>query len=196
MARQTKAQIAATELAAATLAAEQQAELKRLRAEKRDTAKQAKLAAATVGIDTTPVTLDKPAFSAAAEFAKRQAEIAAAWETLIGNFELPNWKRSLTAAVLAIAAAGVVGYGMGIVVGMLMIATFAATSMAWLSYVIMALGIALAYWVGRKVGAVVFNYIADKKVDDHYESAKSKVLGWFKTKPAPVVVQFTGAHAA
>lgn len=187
MARQTKQQIA-DQLAAETKAA-QQAELKRMRA--------AKAAATRAKNKATLAQLEeqaKPAFDPVVEDAQREAKIHAAWDTLMGGFgiEIPSWKRTICALVIGAATAFGSGYLIGMVTSALMIGVFALTNMVWISYVIMALGMIIAALVGGKIGVIAANYIAEAKIDKHYESAKNTVTGWFKRKP---VVQFSGAHA-
>lgn len=181
MARLTKQQIADNEAAEAQLKLTQQAELKRLRAEKR------KLKAMI-----TPAPEAK-AFDPAAEDAARQAKIASAFDVLMDSFELPSWKRTLCALVLGCATAFGVGYLVGMIAGTLIVGAVALTGMAWVGYVVAVLGVVLAAIAGGKVGNIVACYVLDKKVDLHFGVVKNKVTGWFKR---PAIVQFSGAHAA
>lgn len=186
MARLTKQQIADNAAAAEALKAEQQAELARLRKEKREKAKAEREAA------KLPVVEAKP-FDPQAEDAARRAKIDSAWADLMEGFEVPSWKRSLTAAVLAIAAAGGTGYLIGVVAGMLIVGAVALTGMAWLGWLIIALAIVLSAWASSRIAGAVFGYVADKRVDAHFDGVKSTVTGWFKAKP---VAMFSGAHVA
>lgn len=192
MARLTKQQIADNEAAEAALREEQQAELARLRKERRDKARAAKLVVESNQVEQTVFNEARP-FDAAAEDADRYAKINAAWATLMEGFEVPSWKRTLAGVVLAMAAAFGTGYLIGSVAGMLIVGAVALTGMAWLGWVIMALGIVLGAWCGGRVASAVFGYIADKKIDLHFDGVKSSMSSWFRK---PVITEFSGAHEA
>lgn len=196
MTRLTKQQIADNE--AAEQQAAQQAELKRLRAAKAAATRAANKATleklkasaehAVAGVAAT--------FDPVDEDAARRAKISAAWDTLmdnVGGIDLPSWKRSTCAFILALAAAAGVGYVAGQIASVLMIASIAVTGTIWAAYIIMALGMLLAAWAGGKAAQVVFGYIAEARIDDHYAAAKRRVSGWFKRDE---VAQFTGAYAS
>lgn len=182
MPRITKAQQA--EIDAANLAAEQQAELKRMRAEKRAKAKAEAQAAAP------EVVLDKEQFTPEQEAARMQQRMLDAAAVLTEGFELPSWKRTLIATIMGLAAAGGVGYLLGTIGGMLIVGAVALTGMMWLGWLIYAITIIISMWVGAKTASRVFGYIADARIDEHATVVKNKVVGWFGGK-APL--SFTGA---
>lgn len=183
MTRLTKQQIA--DAAEAQIKADQQAELKRLRV--------AKAAATRAKNKLKGMITPAPAFDAQAEDAKRDERMAAAFEVLMDQFEVPSWKRWLTAFTVGLLAACGTGYLVGTLVGMLCVAVVGATGMAWLGLVIAILGIIAGGMLGGRAGSAMYSYIADGKIDAVYHSAKSTVTGWFKK---PAIVQFSGVHAA
>lgn len=189
MARLTKQQIADNEAAEAATKEAQRIELARLRKEKRD----AKAKESQVIEDTTTVFNEARPFDPAAEDAARFEKINAAWATLMEGFEVPSWKRTLTGVVLAMAAAFGTGYLIGTVAGMLIVGAVALTGMAWIGWVIMALSLVLGAWAGGRVATAVFGYIADKKIDSHFDGVKSLATRWFRK---PVIAEFSGAHEA
>jgi hypothetical protein len=200
MARITKAQIAeqqAAELAAEQLHAEQQAELKRMRAAKRAAAKAAaeaqRHAAATPHVEVQAEQVAQP-FDAAAEDIARRAKLASALNDILADFEMPSWKRLAIGTVIGLVAAAGAGWMLGTVVGMLVVGAVAMTGMAWLGWVVWALGMIVTFIACSMLGRSTAAYIVTAKIDEHAGAVKNKVLGWFKSKDkAPII---TGAFAA
>lgn len=160
---------------------EQAAELARLRAEKK-----AKAAAQA----TTLVEEAKP-FDAQAEDAQRRSRIESTIADLMGQFELPSWKRVVLGAMTGILLAYGAGWLIGTCIGALIVSAVAFTGVAWIGWVIMMLGIVIAAITGGRIGSSAFGYITDRRIDDDIMSLKNKVTGWFRT---PIITQFTGAH--
>ena len=181
MARITKAQQA--EIDAAAIVEAQQAELKRLRAEKR---KAAKLAA------QAPTAQPE---AAKVNVAQEAVKLGETIQSLLDSIEMPSWKRWITGFVLGIAAASGVGYLVGVVAGLLMVGILAATSMVWLAWVVYVLSLIVAFYVGGKIGGIVYEWVTMKKVDAQFDAAKKRVSGWFSSSKEKVEA-FSGAHTA
>lgn len=169
--------------------AEQQAELARLREEK----KTKKARATAQVVEHVEQDNTQRVFNAETEDAERFAKISSAFETLMEGFQVPSWKRAVTGLIVGMLAAAGTGYLIGSLAGLLIVSAVAVTSMAWIGWVLMILSIALGAWAGGKVGASVFGYIVDQRIDEHYNAAKAKVSSWFR---APAITQFSGAHEA
>lgn len=182
MARQTKAQIAEQQAAAAALHAEQQAVLKQMRADKR-----AKNAAAKADrIEAERV---------AAHCTATQDEILHAdIDTLMSDFALPSPKRVLVGFILGVAASFTVGYGIGMVLSYVLAGILVLTSTAWIAFVLSALAwvvaMVAAWKIGGYVGGKVFSSVVlpDGLASRSYESVAgaagsvgSRIGGWFSS---------------
>lgn len=162
--------------------ADQQAELKRLRAEKR-----AKAKAVAEHVETVQPEVE-------------HADI----KSFMDGLDIPTPKRLLVGFILSIAVAGAVGYVTGIVLSYVIaciavlgagaLVTFLLTALAWI------IAVFASVRIGHTIGGTVFQSTVscDGAINRSYTSvsnvvanAKSKVLGFFKSEP---VEQFTGAH--
>lgn len=189
MARLTKAQIEQNAADAAALHAEQQAELKRMRAEKRA---QSKAAKASVAKHVEAVQPDPS---------------AASIEDLIADLKLPSAKRVLVGFILGIAAAFSVGYGIGMLLAYALAGIMTLTATAWiafaLSVVVWAIAIYASWKIGGVVGGKVFSSVVmpEGLASRSYESvanaagsAKSKVGGWFSSSKDIVAAKCNDAR--
>lgn len=166
----------------ARIEAEQQAELARLRAEKkakREEAIRAKAAALDAANEATRKCSIKSEFTPEQEAAAQQERIMNAAAAFLGEFEMPSWKRTLAATVISLLVSFGTGYIVGLVAGALLVGAVALTGAMWLGWVIWAVGLVLAGYVGLKSGGASFSYIADKKIDAHVGSVRSTVGKWF-----------------
>lgn len=202
MARQTKAQIAAT--AAAELKLAQQAELARLRAEKAAKTRAANKAA-KAGV--------------AAHIAGVQPEASAAdIEQLVSELQLPSPKRVLVGFLLGVAAAGSVGYGIGMLLAYAIAGIVTLTSTAWIAFALTVVAWALALYagwkIGGRVGGAVFSSVvmpeglasrsyasvagaagdAKDSLARLFTSSKAKVVERVEQSKATVTAAFSGAH--
>jgi len=169
----------------ANIKAAQQAELKRLRAEKRAQAK----AAAQPAPEQAGVQQPQP-FDAKAEARKRMEQMASAVDAILADFEAPSWKRVLAATVVSLVLAAGAGWMIGTVTGMLIVSAVALTGAAWIGWVIYALGMIIAFYVGAKVAQHVGGYIVRGDIDRHIVAVKDRFVGLFTSRP----VEVTGAY--
>lgn len=124
------------------------------------------------------------------------------------DIQLPSWKRVLCGAILGLAAAGTVGYGIGCIMGYALagVATLVgAGALAFcLNVLIWVLGIYSAWKVGGWVAGKVFSSVvlpdglAARSIDS-MSNAASDLKGWFTSKPAVQRVAaardaFNGTH--
>ena len=172
----------------ANIKAAQQAELKRLRAEKRKATAAAKAEAAK----PAPEQVAQP-FDPKAEAHKRMSAMASAVDAILADFEAPSWKRVLAATVISLVVAAGAGWMIGTLTGMLIVSAVALTGMAWIGWVIWALGMVVAFYAGAKIGQHVGGYIMRGDIDRHIGAVKDRFVGLFTSKPVEV---FSGAHAA
>lgn len=190
MARQSKAEIAAVE--AAGVKAAQQAELKRLRAEKAAKTREVNKKAKAV-VHTPPEVL--------------HANI----EDLMSGFEMPSVKRVLIGTVLGIAAAGATGYGIGTLLAYALAGIMALTATAWVAFVLSALAWIIAIYAGWKLGGYVGGKVfasvvlpeglasrSYASVVNAVTGAKQRAVGLFSVDKEElvqqVVAKFSGAH--
>lgn len=186
MARITKAQQA--ELDQQAIKDAQQAELKRLRAEKRKANAQAKAEAAK---PAQPEVQEATPFDPKAEARKRMDAMASAVDAILADFEAPSWKRMIAAGVIGLVCACGAGWMIGTLTGMLIVSAVALTGMAWLGWVIYALGVLIAAYVGAKVAGAVGGYIVRGDIDKTIGNVKDRFVGLFTSKPV-----ITGAFQA
>ncbi len=195
MSRLTKQQIA--DAAAAELKATQQAELRRLRAEK---------AAATRKANTDALA-KVAAHVADTQPAPEHADTDKIFEDaqqFLG--QLPSAKRVMVGLVLSLVAAAGVGYGITMIAAYAIAGIVTLTATAWiafsLSVLVYLVAVISGYYVGGYVTGKVFSSVVlpEGLAARSYESVKlaasgsvSSVKGWFARKP---VEQFTGAYAS
>lgn len=212
MARLTKQQIA--DIAAAETKAAQQAELKRLRAEKAaatraaNKATKAKLDAQAaapapvilLGMSEAKVDEVKPEFTEDEARKLRQEKLASTLDELLAEMAYPSWKRVMAASVVGMIAACGVGYLVGMVAAYIVAGILAYTGLAWLAWVVYVLSILIGMIAGGRVGTAAFAFIADKRLDAQVTMVKdtmklgvSKLGSLFKAKE---IEQFSGAHQA
>jgi hypothetical protein len=202
--RITKAQALINATAEAELKATQQAELARLRKEKRAKNKLAReqAAAAEMGANMIKENVTK----LQAHVNKLEKPLHVDVEELIGDIELPSAKRVILGIVLGALSAGGFGYSIAMIASYAIAGIMTLTGATWLAFALSILVWALAVYASWKlcgrIGGAVFASVVlpDGLASRSYESlsnaagsAKSKVTGWFSRKE---VEQFTGAHAA
>lgn len=107
----------------------------------------------------------------------------AAYQDVMSQFSMPTWKRTVTAAVLSIAAASGCGYMIGQVLSALTIGVLAMTGSSFLAYVIVVLGCLVSFYVGMKVGNKVATYVMTQQIDRDIAAVKNKVFGWLSFGP-------------
>jgi hypothetical protein len=183
----------------AQLASVQQAELERLRA-----AKQAEQKVEAPAPEVAP--------QVAAHAAAVQPEAAHVnVEDLMAGFELPSIKRVLVGAILGIAAAGAVGYGIGCVLAYAIAGIAVLTATAWIAFALSVLAWIVALYAGWKLGGYIGGKVFSSVVlpeglaSRSYASiveavtgAKQRAVGLFSVDKeelaAQVVAKFSGAH--
>lgn len=193
MARMSKAEIAANKQAALAVKAAQQAELKRLRAEKRAATKAAKAGAA--------------AHAQAVQPEVTHTDI----EMLMDDIELPSVKRVLVGFILGVAAAGATGYGIGLLLAYALAGIMVLTAAPWLAFVLSVLAWVAAIYAGWKLGGYVGGKVfasvvmpeglaarSYASVVNAVTGAKQNVVGMFSVNKEDLAQQvftkFTGAH--
>jgi len=164
----------------ANIKAAQQAELKRLRAEKRKATAAAKAEAQVA----------QP-FDPKAEARKRMDAMASAVDAILADFQAPSWKRVIAATVISLVLAAGAGWMIGTLTGMLIVSAIALTGMAWIGWVIWALGMLITFYAGAKIGRQVGGYIMRGDIDRHIVAVKDRFVGLFTSKPV-----ITGAFQA
>ena len=109
------------------------------------------------------------------------------FEGLFDSLQLPSGKRVLVSFIVAMLAGGCVAY-LGMQLSMyLMVGAALLTGSAFLSFIAGFLAYALTILATVVVSGKVQTFILSGDIDRTYESAKTKVTGWFssaKTKLA------------
>lgn len=197
MARQTAQQV--RDNAAAAVHAEQQAELKRLRAEKAAATRRSNKAA----LDAMTVQVSAAEHAKAAQPEASAADI----EDLMADLNLPSGKRVLVGLVLALGSAFSVGYGIGMLLSYAIAGILVLTSTAWIAFTLTVLAWIIAIYASWKIGGYVGGKVfasvvlpdglasrswaavaggtksATTSLGDGVASARNKVGGWFTTAP-------------
>lgn len=209
MARQTKAELAAAQQA--ELKAAQQAELKRLRAERAAKTRAANKAAANA------TTVEHKAV--AAHMAGVQPEASAAdIENLMADLQLPSAKRVLVGVLLGVAAAGGVGYGIGMLLAYAIAGIVTLTSTAWVAFALTVVAWVIALYASWKIGSYIGGKVfasvvlpdglasrsyeslanaavgAKQSLGSVFASSKAKVAERVEQSKATVAAAFSGAH--
>lgn len=125
-------------------------------------------------------------------------------EDLIGSFELPSWKRVACGIVLGLLGAGVVGYGIGMIMAYALagIATLAgAGAIAFImSVLVWVIGIYASWKIGGYVGGKIFSSVVlpEGLAARSMASLSNAVAGAGDRVRNSSIVQraqsFTGAH--
>jgi uncharacterized membrane protein YdbT with pleckstrin-like domain len=198
MARPTKAQQAAIDQQAIKDA--QQAELKRLRAEKAAAKKAERVATIkAMAVDAEEKKLLEAklkTFDPKEEARKRMEQMASTIDSVLADFEMPSWKRLIATTIVSLVLAAGAGWMIGTLTGMLIVSAVALTGMAWIGYVIWALGMLLAFYAGMKIGQHVGNYILSGTIDKHIGSVKDRFVGLFTSSKVEVTGAFVPGAAA
>lgn len=129
-------------------------------------------------------------------------------EDLLGDIELPSWKRVACGIVLGLLAAGGVGYGIGMLMAYALAGIATLTGGAALAFIlsviVWVLGIYASWKIGGWIGGKVFASVVlpDGLASRSMASLSNAVHGagdWFTTRPVvqrtrAAAESFTGAH--
>ena len=121
-----------------------------------------------------------------------QDRLTSAIDEFMAEFEAPSWKRVIAGAVFGIMMSACSGWIIGMAVGYVISAVMLLTSSAFLGWAIYVLGLIASMVTGMAVGSKAFSFVTSGAIDTHVSAARSKVSGWFKSKPVEL---FSGAHA-
>lgn len=86
-----------------------------------------------------------------------------------------SWKRFLAASLLSLAASVGAGLLVGKVLGILLVATAVTTGSLAITLFVGAIGCIVAFYLGKWIAGVTFDYVASKQVDADYAAARAKV---------------------
>jgi hypothetical protein len=124
-----------------------------------------------------------PKVVAADPIVERSTDDTPIWHGLFGKLPDVSWKRTICGYIATTLTGAGLGYLGGLVLGALMVGAYVLTASSFLALAIYFIGmIALAY-AGYKAGGPVFAYVVTGKIDEHFNLAKSKVLGLFNRTP-------------
>lgn len=153
----------------------------------------AKVELAQPTAEVTPVTkVIKPEptrIEAAKEVVQQSIEnlserAAAAVDELLLALGTCSPKRYLVAFVLSLSAAIGVGWLIGQVIAWCMAAVLVSTGSSFLATLVLAVGLIIAFFAGKKVGGTVMEYIVCRHADAHW----ARIKGFF-SRPAAAPVQ-------
>lgn len=98
-----------------------------------------------------------------------------------------TWKRTLTAWTLGLLASFGTGYGIGVLLEMLIIGAATLTNSLFVVVVLYILGICLSMYLGSKVAKFVYLSVMNKRIDACYFDSKNWVTEMFgNNEPCPV----------
>lgn len=96
--------------------------------------------------------------------------------TLMEKFGIASFKRYFCALIASMFTSFGVGYLGGMVTSVLYMA-LASSGWAFLSYIVLVVGIVLSIYAGVKAGQIVFNYIGLRQIDAHAAVIGSFIKG-------------------
>lgn len=99
------------------------------------------------------------------------------------KFEMPSWKRLVMAWLASAVTAFGVGYLVGHVMVYCLIGAAVLTTSTFVAWLIVIIGFLIAMYLGAKASAYTYTKIVDKSVDRAYDSAKNWVTSFFASTP-------------
>lgn len=92
-----------------------------------------------------------------------------------------TWQRAAIGWVTSLLVCGVLGYLAGYILAYITIAALLLSGSAFIAMLIYVLGMIAIFYMGYRVGPVVYLAVIDKSVDRAFDTAKSWVSGLFTT---------------
>lgn len=185
--RSNSATLKANAAAAAQIKAAQAAALKAARAEKAAKAKAEQSTANLKATITDVPFVETMAPEAAAPTDDFRADMHKVLDDALDSGELPSWKRLLVAWLAGISTALGVGHLASIAITYALVGVATLTASVFVSYLVMAVGILIAMYLGFKTSGFAYGVIASAAVDRCAINAYHSVRGWFGSAPAAPV---------
>jgi hypothetical protein len=100
-------------------------------------------------------------------------------DALFSHLKVPTWGRVVCSFLASVLAGMGAGWGISIVTDIVMYGAIALTGSATFAMVIWCIGLVLAIYASVCASQSAFQYIASKRIDEHWNTATSTVKGWF-----------------
>lgn len=101
--------------------------------------------------------------------------------------ELPSWKRTLAAIVLAIAAGAGIAMVSNTFLDILLVGAMSVTGSMFLATCLYLIGLVISMVIAWKVGKRIMGYVLSGSIDNDAGIVKDKFMGFFRSEPKEIV---------